>query len=98
MLRETLADAEQEDRTIDTRATAMAYIPGSWDTFAGRVRASWKNLTAADLYPTRGRRDALIDLIHERSGQDRQTIARRLAEIERECGALRPVDRISDTS
>lgn len=97
MLRDTLAEAKRGNRAVDTRATAMAYIPGSWDTFAARVKASWKNLTDIDLYPTRGRPDALIDLIEERSGQDRQTIARRLAEIERECGTLAPVPPSSDT-
>ena len=88
MIRDTLAERKRGDQTVDTRATAMAYIPASWETFAARVKASWNTLTDVDLYPTRGRRDALIDLIHYRTGQDRLTIAARLSEIERECGTL----------
>jgi uncharacterized protein YjbJ (UPF0337 family) len=53
---------------------------GRWEQFAGRAKEFWGWLTDDDLKQVEGNHDRLVGLIHERTGEARETIEQRLRE------------------
>jgi uncharacterized protein YjbJ (UPF0337 family) len=54
---------------------------GKWDRLRGRVKESWGALTDDELDRTEGRRDQLVGLIKERTGESADVIERKLREL-----------------
>jgi len=53
---------------------------GRWEQLRGRAKEFWGDLTDDDLKRVEGKYDQLVGLIHERTGETREDIERRLAE------------------
>lgn len=65
-------------------ATKEAYedqIEGNWKQFRGRVKEAWGALTDDDLDRAEGRKEQLIGVIQEKSGETRARIAEKLREL-----------------
>jgi uncharacterized protein YjbJ (UPF0337 family) len=54
---------------------------GKWDRLRGRVKESWGALSDDELDRTEGRRDQLVGLIKERTGESADAIERKLREL-----------------
>ncbi|MGI6209476.1 MAG: CsbD family protein [Anaerolineae bacterium] len=54
---------------------------GRWRQLRGRVKAAWGDLTDDELDRIEGRRDQLIGLLQEKTGEARQEIERKLDEL-----------------
>lgn len=51
---------------------------GRWEQLTGRVKEFWGDVTDNDLKRVEGKYDQLVGLIHERTGETREEIERRL--------------------
>jgi uncharacterized protein YjbJ (UPF0337 family) len=56
-------------------------MEGKWDQGRGRVKEAWGVLTDDDLDRTEGKRDRLVGLIKERTGETASEIERKLRDI-----------------
>ena len=54
---------------------------GQWDQARGRVKEAWGALTDDDLDRTEGKRDRLVGVIKEKTGESVDTIERKLRDI-----------------
>jgi len=54
---------------------------GRWRQLRGRVKAAWGDLTDDELDRIEGRRDQLIGLLQEKTGEAHQEIERKLDEL-----------------
>jgi len=68
-----------ERRIIMQSATAQKWT-GRWEQLRGRAKEFWGDLTDDDLKRVEGKYDQLVGLIHERTGETREEIERRLAD------------------
>ena len=53
---------------------------GRWDQFVGRVKRLYGEIADDDLMKIQGDYERVVDLIHERTGKDRDEIENRLTE------------------
>jgi uncharacterized protein YjbJ (UPF0337 family) len=53
---------------------------GHWDQFVGRVKRVWAGITDEDLAKVQGDYERVVEVIHERTGEQREQIERRLCE------------------
>jgi uncharacterized protein YjbJ (UPF0337 family) len=56
-------------------------MEGKWDQGRGRVKEAWGVLTDDELDRTEGKRDRLVGLIKERTGETASEIERKLRDI-----------------
>ena len=54
---------------------------GKWDQMRGRVKEAWGVLTDDDLDRTEGKRDRLVGVIKEKTGETSETIEKKLHDI-----------------
>jgi uncharacterized protein YjbJ (UPF0337 family) len=54
---------------------------GKWDQARGRVKEAWGALTDDDLDRTEGKKDRLVGVIKEKTGESVDTIERKLKDI-----------------
>ena len=54
---------------------------GKWDQARGRVKEAWGALTDDDLDRTEGKRDRLVGVIKEKTGESVDTIERKLKDL-----------------
>jgi uncharacterized protein YjbJ (UPF0337 family) len=56
-------------------------MEGKWDQARGRVKEAWGALTDDDLDRTEGKKDRLVGVIKEKTGESVDTIERKLRDI-----------------
>ena len=56
-------------------------VEGKWDQGRGRVKEAWGVLTDDQLDRTEGKRDRLVGLIKERTGETASEVERKLRDI-----------------
>jgi uncharacterized protein YjbJ (UPF0337 family) len=56
-------------------------MEGKWDQARGRVKEAWGVLTDDDLDRTEGKKDRLVGVIKEKTGESVDTIERKLRDI-----------------
>jgi uncharacterized protein YjbJ (UPF0337 family) len=56
-------------------------IEGRWDQVRGRVKESWGVLTDDELDRTEGKRDRLVGLIKEKTGETTSAVEKKLREL-----------------
>jgi uncharacterized protein YjbJ (UPF0337 family) len=56
-------------------------MEGKWDQGRGRVKEAWGVLTDDELDRTEGKRDRLVGLIKERTGETASEVERKLRDI-----------------
>jgi uncharacterized protein YjbJ (UPF0337 family) len=56
-------------------------LEGKWDQARGRVKEAWGALTDDDLDRTEGKKDRLVGVIKEKTGESVDTIERKLRDI-----------------
>lgn len=56
-------------------------IEGKWDQFKAAIRQQWGHLTDDDLEQAKGQRDKLIGRIHERYGETKDKVSKRIDEL-----------------
>jgi uncharacterized protein YjbJ (UPF0337 family) len=56
-------------------------MEGKWDQARGRVKEAWGVLTDDDLDRTEGKKDRLVGVIKEKTGESVDTIERKLKDI-----------------
>jgi uncharacterized protein YjbJ (UPF0337 family) len=77
-LRQILFITQPRERPM-TNPTRKTW-EGRWDQFVGRVKRVYGEIADDDLMKIQGDYERVVDLIHERTGKDRNEIETRLTE------------------
>ena len=56
-------------------------LEGNWEEWKGRLRAKWADLTDDDLQKVQGDTERLVGIIKQRTGENLESIHRRLDEM-----------------